>query len=209
MDLTMKTTYLKKLLLSLSLLALSSSCSTYWTPFPNDPLFRESTRHEEKLSSSAEQYTQRDSYFLDKTLYQPRKEESYNHYRARLINTLTVQSHTKETLEQSIHRKRETIAFLNKQLNQIRAQHVDLRVKLSILKGEMDNGQDQDSLFARYNLVKGDTLQKVAYQTYGVYNAWLGIYRFNSDRLTYGPDRIEEGTEVLIPRARNLFFRRR
>ncbi|MCH1430181.1 MAG: hypothetical protein L7U87_05395 [Chlamydiales bacterium] len=205
----MKIESVKKIIAYACLALATCSCSSYKTPFPNDPLFTEQGPNRSKLASSSEQYNQRDNYFFDKTLYQPRENESYDSYRARLINTLTVQKHTKDTLEQSVYKKRESIAFLKKQLSQIRAQHVDLRIKLSMLKGEMNEDSGQDALFARYRLIKGDTLQKVAYQTYGVYNAWLGIYRFNSDRLTYGPDRIEEGTEILIPRARNLFFRRR
>lgn len=201
-----------RLLISLGFCLLSAclgSCSSYTTYIPNDPLFQQETLAQDSLISTTNSYTQRGDYFVDQTLYQPAPEEKYDDYRARIINTLLVQEHQVNSLKKSIRDKKESIAYLNKQLNNLRAQHVDLRLKLAKQKGEMGDSQEEDSLFAKHVIAKGDTLQKIAFQTYGLYNAWLGIYRFNTDQLTFGPDRLEAGTEILIPRAKNLFFRRR
>lgn len=183
-----------------------TSCEQYRTPLPNDPFYRKHSVKIKKLKETGNKYSQRSDYYQDSSSYQPAENENYDEYRARVMNTLIIQQHDQKALDKSIESKTKSLDFLEEQALGIQSQHIALRLRLARLTGQMNESSDEDMLFSRYTIMEGDTLQKLAYQTYGFYNGWLAIYRFNIDQLPYGPDRIRIGQEILIPRVKNIFM---
>jgi len=150
------------------------------------------------LEEHGEHYQKRGSNFVDAGLFQPEPGETYQHYQFRVTNTILTQERDIKALMQAIEEKTKNLNHLEKQLSELQARHVDMRLALAALE-KKNRLQNDMTLFSRYIVKEGDTLQKIAHQRYGTHTGWLNIYRFNYQSLPYGPNKIEKGQVLLIP----------
>lgn len=200
-----------KTLLKVSLLVVLSlsmqSCGKKLVPVgeyyvsyvPNDPLFTDPQYNPECLGESGEPYQERGTYLNDEGAYIPRPGESFSAYRDRLMNTLRVQEAELDNFSHALANKEKSIAGLERQVAQLQAQHVDMRLALARLQTQ-GPGINRDPLFMFHKVEEGETLQSISNGNYGTYTAWLGIYRFNYDSLSDGPNKILAGETLVLPR---------
>lgn len=188
----------------LTLLTLLTSCgSHYKTPIQGDPLFKHSRSEHDtrKLTPHAERHTRRGNYLIADGDFERQEAEPYSHYIERIKNTLKIQRYEIRTLQATLNQKADAAHELDTQLAALSQTHDDLRLALA---GEKPVNSTMAAtaarpLFERYVVKKGDTLQKIARRMYGTHTAWLGIYRFNTRNLPYGPNKIEVGDVLFLP----------
>lgn len=157
------------------------------------------------LGPSGEKYTHRDEAIVDLSHIQPGPGESYDHFLARVVNTLTIQDYDQRMLAEVLDEKMGQIQFLKKQLEDLEKQNADLRLEMNVLHETVATGAvSSNQPFERYVVKQGDTLQSIANSQYGTHTAWILIFRFNMERLPYGPNRIEIGDELLLPNLEHI-----
>ncbi len=183
---------------------LLSSCQEYRTPIINDPFYNDANAKRKVLEEGGEPYTQRNEKHIDKNKYSSHQEESYDEFTARLVNTLATQEYEKDQLINTIEQKASSCENLKKQVSNLQNKHIDLRLTLMRIQSDTSsaNSGETETLFKRYIVKEGDTLQKIAYKTYNHYSGWLTIYRFNKKELKYGPNRIRPGQILLLPKIK-------
>ena len=124
----------------------------------------------------------------------------YKDFKQRIFNTLVLQENTKNKLTTELLTQEERFLKNEELLTDVQKKNLDLRLTLARLDSEgFENHTTISYLFTPYTVVKNDTLQKIAYSTYGNYDAWLMIYRFNIDELKKGPNKIRPGQMLLLP----------
>lgn len=181
---------------------ISASCGReYTTPIPADPLYKSHPKNIEKLGEPAENYVKRDSIDLESTgNYAPKENESFSDYKLRLFNTLVLQQQDNQQQQHAIVQKEAVLADLREQLQLLQKRHLDLRLALAAQTPEQNKHAIADALFMRYTIESGDTLQKIAYDKLDSNKAWIGIYRFNVEKLSNGPNRIRSNDWIIIPK---------
>lgn len=151
------------------------------------------------LADKGETYTRRGDYTLDISNFAPDPDESYEVYRQRMMNTLAMQEMNQQNLVQAIEEIERRLQELRQQEQMIRSENVDLRLNYAEGREEEEEVNMPSTRFQKYVIVQDDTLQKIAFRHYGTHSAWLSIYRYNLERLPYGPNRILPGTVLLLP----------
>ncbi len=178
--------------------------TTYVTPIPDDPFFREEPLDMLLLQEAGESYALRsDARYDDISHHKPHPGETYNEYQVRLVNTLTVLSHSLDTLSEAIREKQESIGHLTKLKIELIAKNIDSRIAFNASETAAAYHKTPSDTFERYIVHQGDTLQSIAHKVYGTHTAWLAIYRFNRYRLPDGPNIIEKGQTLLLPNCTN------
>lgn len=194
------------LLISFCISLLFSACRQYHT-VAHDPLYKESSTQEIDFREEepplhylhrihAKQFREKDRYALLES-------ESFSQYKKRLFRTLQVQEYENQQLKLLLEEKLHSLEVTKEELGIARAKYLQqLFYVASIHSSSGVSLEDQISmirLFKKHPIEKGDTLQKISLKAYGVYSGWLMIYRFNLDRLSYGPNRIKIGEELFLP----------
>ena len=197
----MKVSYFLKKLFFISFICLLTSCGqTYKTPIRNDPFFVNQPYDNQILRQTGAPYVQRESEISNKGNFSLKANESYDNFKKRLYNTLVMQEKNKQSLANTIIQQEEQLQKNQQQLSEIQKESLDLRLTIARLKSGGSEVTDSFSkLFSIYTIKNGDTLQKIAFQKYGDYDAWLTVYRFNLDVLKKGPNKILPGTTLLLP----------
>ncbi len=180
------------------------SCSGQYTAIsPHDGTFTTESQMLDSLGADGEKYIRRDDLTTDVSRFPPKTGETYDHYRERVFNTLVAQELEIQDLLDTIEQKTDSIEELQSQLDPMKHHGAEMRLALSQNERgeEIAEGSNTFSrpLFQRYVVQKGDSLQRISHEQYGTYTGWLALYRFNHSRLPFGPNRIEEGTTLLIP----------
>ena len=189
-------------LLVLVVLVLSSSCGKNYQSFlARDPFFKEENIDLAKLQEHGSSYQRKGQDLEDISTFSPFKDETYEDYEARVVNTIQVQEYDIKELNRSIATIKNNIIHLDGQFASLQQQHSDLRLALSNPeKIEQDLQEPNRPIFQMYVVQPGDSLQKIAFQHYGTHKAWMAIYRFNLKALSFGPNSIEKGQRLMIPR---------
>ncbi|SCA62837.1 hypothetical protein SCG7109_AE_00110 [Chlamydiales bacterium SCGC AG-110-M15] len=185
--------------------AVIMSCGRYTTPLYNDPLFRKKSADRNELGLGGEPYGQRDEIDRDLNRFTPASNESYDDFAKRISNTLLSQEYEKDQLMQAIERKDASKKDLMGQMNKLLTKNIDLRLTLMrMLKVDDGTKGSLETLFKRYTIKPGDTLQQISHKHFGTYTGWLAIYRFNRDAMPYGPNRIHPGQVIYLPKVRKF-----
>jgi len=164
------------------------------------PYFEDSTRTD-LLGEHGEQYEKRSTNLLDISDFRPYPGEAYDDYHVRVLNTLHIQEYNITLLQEAIEAKKGSQDHLSEQLMNLRAQHADLRLALAtIAEGKDPSGGQTEGSFKRYVVEPGDTLQSIAKDHYGTHTGWLTIYRFNYQDLPNGPNTVEVGDVLILPK---------
>lgn len=189
-----------KICLFIFLSSLFASCSQFTTPIYNDPIFSQDPTNTSTLGKGGEVYSQRDDKLSDQGTLIPHPGESYNDFTLRIANTIKAQEYQIRLIEQSTDKKKASIQNLQKQLPTLQAKHIELRLHLMrVTQSDTLLDKKGHKLFKRHVIRENETLQKIAYEYYGTYTGWLGIYRFNREQLTNGPNHIHPGQILYIP----------
>ncbi len=171
-----------------------------WTPFCCCPSTSECPIHRRTLEEQGASYQKRDDTMIDISHFRPDPGEPYGHYQRRVMNTLELQQQDLQTLTVAIDEKNSNIANFEEQLGQIKTRQADLRLALTTINDEYANAKESTAPLSAYTVRAGDTLQKISYRRFGSHAAWLSLFRFNRERLPDGPNLIEKGQTLLIPR---------
>lgn len=155
----------------------------------------------EILGEHGTPYQHRRNQLIDDSCFAPYTDEGYDQYFDRMMRTMMAQQQEIARLERSIASKRDSIGNLDVQLAELETQHADLRVALANWEAEESERVATGALFSRYIVQPGDTLQKIAYDRYNTHQGWLNIFRFNIHKLPNGPNQIEKGQALLIPKT--------
>ncbi|MDF2576654.1 MAG: hypothetical protein K0S74_138 [Chlamydiales bacterium] len=189
------------LMTSCSMSYISSNPTEYTTTIPAEPIFTSHPRDTAKLGEAGEKYLKRDGGLLeDRSHYKPKEDETYHSYKSRLFNTLSLQDYELQQLQRALEHKQDALVDLKQQLLVLQEKQVGLRLAIASLSPEQSQTTFSNSLFARYQIQPGDTLQKISSNKFNTYRAWLAIYRFNFEKLPNGPNRIQPGTWIVIPK---------
>lgn len=197
------------------------ACGTQWVTCPPLPKIQSACEPNEDeeldrrlLDDCGERYLRRDDYSEDISQFRPKPDEPYEAYFTRVMNTLTIQEYNIESLEQAIEEKEKSVSQLNSQLTTMLQSENEMRLSLSSFETEQvetplaAGGRPQRKRqkksthtgpFSIYVVQQDDTLQKISHQAYGTHTGWIAIYRFNMNKMLYGPNRIEVGTTLYIP----------
>jgi hypothetical protein len=183
---------------------LCAACTgPYTTITPRDPIFTDKRQNLDPLEEDGEKYTRRGDLTTDTSRFPPTPNETYDSYRDRIFTTLLAQELEIERLKTGIEDKTGSILNLSAQLEPMQEQQGEMRLALSQPQNSegfaTNKGASKHRLFQRYLVQKGDTLQKISHEHYGTYTGWIALYRFNHQRLPFGPNRIDEGTTLLVP----------
>lgn len=191
---------MKYFLITILLFTLSSCAKNYKSTLPDDPFFNTKESETKKLGAAAHPYPQRKGALKTKDDgYQPKPNENYYEFCNRISNTFVLQEHEQKELLAAIEKKKEAISQLDNQIGLLKSKYISLRVQYADLTLEEKSNISALSLFQRYQIRPGDTLQKIAYNNYKTHRAWLGIYRFNLERFPNGPNRLKPGEWIVIP----------
>jgi hypothetical protein len=186
----------------LAIVALASGCvPQYRTVIPNEALFTTRPADKETLGKSGHSHTQKAITFrpISDTVYEPREDETYAQFKVRLHNNYQLQNYEQKELLKAISKTKLSIEDLKGQIGLLKDKYVNLRMEYADLTLEDRKDNVTFTLFQRYQIKPGDTLQNISKQTYRTYSGWLGIYRFNIDRLPNGPNRLHPGTWIVVP----------
>jgi hypothetical protein len=168
-------------------------CEVYHHPATTTPF----------MCEKREKFTRRGNYFVDISEFKPAINETYEHYRMRIKNTLLMQEYYQGDLKKMIGEKADKIGQLRTDLTAIEDQNGEMRLALAKATEAADNigavAAAKPLPFRFYKVQKDDTLQKVAKKFYGAHSGWLAIYRFNFHRLKDGPNKLEIGDTLYIP----------
>lgn len=144
-------------------------------------------------------YTKRGSIIHDVSDFSPGENEAYSHYQARVFNTLAYQFARIEELTAELEASRDRLSEMDEQETQLKKMHADLRLQLTTNQKKKAASEGK-TLFSVYRVKKGDTLSSIALDRYGTKSAWLNIFRFNRDSLIHGPNVLEVGDQILLPK---------
>ena len=125
--------------------------------------------------------------------------ESYVKYQQRVDATLVLQEEQLSALQLAVRAISDDLATLEDELSLMLAQQVDLRLGLAAgyFAGNLEIKGSPP--FELYTVQQGDTLRSIAYKKYGCYEGWFALYQINSERLSLGPDHVEEGDSLILP----------
>ena len=197
--------YASLALFGMAISLLSSCGSEYTTPVYNDPFFINDPVKTESLGRSAEPYQYRGDNFSSSGSYEPQKGESFDAFHQRVLNTLTLQTQKVEEMQRIIQERQQSTEYLRTQQSNLEEQDSQMRLLLAQREFAAEAKEGKEAvLFGRYEVVAGDTLQKISFAKYGTYTGWIGLYRFNLETFSQGPNELEVGTILLVPKINGL-----